>query len=132
MDDRKKKAVEEFTKALAKAQAISFVAIVKEGDAPAQYRTGGYKGEGPTIVDMGKSIGVACAELAQTIISAAAQKGQHVEWDQAIDAVFESVADGAEAARVAANIKVSHRTVQEKDDEQRDTKPGRPSGPRGF
>ena len=132
LDERQRKVVEEFTKALAKSQAVTFVAIVKDGDAPAQYRTGGYKGPGPTIVDMGRSLGVACAELAQAIIEAAKSNGQPIEWDDAINAVFESVADGAESFRAAGNIKSGTRTIQEKDDDKPKGPTGIAGAPRGF
>jgi hypothetical protein len=105
---------------------------VKEDDKPAEYRTGGYKGLGPTFLDIAKSLGVVCAEIAAAVISAKAQQGEKAEWDDVIQTVFDALADGTEIARVRAGITAGKETKDGDNGKPDKRTRGTGGAPRGF
>ena len=121
---RKANALKEFAKALEDAQSIQFVAIVKK-DGKAAYKTGGFKGIGPTPYDLAKAIGAQAVELAEIIVSGMNAQGKPTTYDEAIDAVFEGISEGAENSRVEKGIIVADHS---KDDRIK----GAGGAPRGF
>ena len=129
MDDeqikaRKANALKEFAKALEDAQSVQFVAIVKQ-EGKATYKTGGFKGLGPTPYDLAKAIGAQAVELAEIVLSAAQAAGKEATYDEAIEGVFDGISEGAENSRVQKGIIVADHS---KDDRIK----GAGGAPRGF
>ena len=109
MDERKQATVDRFAEAVEKCQAVSFVAIVKEDDKPANFVTGGNKGEGPTIIDMARGMGALAAELASVIETQATAMGSPTTFDAALGAVVQAAVLSAKSARIAGGT----TTIQE-------------------
>jgi hypothetical protein len=98
VDARQKKTVEEFVAAIAHCQSIAFVAITKPENGPAQFRTGGYKGPGPTMVDMARSYGALAAELANVLQEASTRQGLPTTYEKALDSIMAYIRAGADTA----------------------------------
>ena len=98
MDERKQATVDRFTEAVEKCQAVSYVAIIKDGDKSANFVTGGYKGEGPTIIDMARGMGAMAAELASVIETQATAMGSPTTFDAALGAVIQAMLLSAKSA----------------------------------
>jgi hypothetical protein len=128
LDDRQKKTLEEFASTLAKCQSVTYVAVMKDGDKPATYHTGGFKGEGSSFLDIAKSLGVVCAEMAQAMVQVSRNDGKRLGWDDAINMIFEFVGDGTEMARAVRG----ERLIHERGDAPAPGGIGPESAPRGF
>ena len=128
LDAKQKEVVENFARTVAACQAVSYVAIMKKGDEPAKFRTGGYKGPGPTVVDMAKALGVLCAELAAVITSSGGVNG--MDEDDVLQSIFDAVADGAENARTVSS-KINIHEVDPPQDSGA-SRTGPEAAPRGF
>lgn len=100
LDDRQKTILNSFADALAKCQAISFVAIVKPPGRAAEFITGGYKGEGPTFVDLAKAVGALVGDLTNGLMSAMKSQGKEIVFEQALAGILEAVVLGARSAEV--------------------------------
>ncbi len=98
IDARQKKVIEEFVAAIAHCQSIAFVAITKPENGPAQFRTGGYKGLGPTMVDMARSYGALAAELANVLQEASTRQGLPTTYEKALDSIMAYIRSGADTA----------------------------------
>lgn len=126
VNERQKKAIEEFARAMVGCQSMLWVAIVKPPGGVAMYRTGGYKESGPTFVDIAKSIGALAGDIAKVLRDAMVRQGNEITFEEALQGVMQHMVAGATNMTLAGG----KSTMMEEGGGQPSSGPG--SAPRGF
>lgn len=129
LSTEQQEAVLGFVETVKRCQAIQWVGIVKQDDKGARYQTGGYKGVGPTMLDMSRSLGALAYDLVVGIVEHARSKGTEISLQEAGEAVGTAIQAGLDAARAySGHMKIvdddTHAGPRKRQD------PG--SAPRGF
>jgi hypothetical protein len=80
--------VDDFTRDVADAQAVLYVAIVKKPNEDAVFSTGGLKLLGPSPNDLAMAIGALVGELAENVAMLVSASGKRVTHENAVEVIM--------------------------------------------